>query len=162
MNRRQVLAVATIGVVGPTAGCLDLIFGEDYTIPDGMEVNVRYGERVLEDGLSETGTNPYHTLITDRATAEDQLLTGTPLGGTFAENTEFPDEFLVVVEYGASSDFDLKLIEIERMNGTLQITLSEGAPDGEHVDDMAVHSALIQITDEQEGVPDEVMVEVTK
>lgn len=168
MNRRQVLGAAGVTLTGALAGCLDLIWGENPTVPGGMSVETHYTvNRLLETGLSglHNEIDSYHTVITDHLTAQERLApvkaedggqpTADPVARAFIENTDFDRSYIVIMQYGMPSGMSLELERIERIASGIEVTVRTESPNGVE-DDFAVHSKIIQITDEEAEVPEDV------
>ena len=171
MKRRRVLIATGVSLVGAISGCLDMIGGDVRVVPDDMSVEGHHTTGpTLEDGLLglQDEIDSYHTLITDMATAQERLApaesedgggpTADPEARAFIEDTDFDQSYIVIIQYGMPSLRWLDLRKIERMNGGIRVTV-ETDDDG-YNDDWAVHSKIIRITDQEEGVPDDVDVEV--
>lgn len=173
MNRRQFLAAGGFAGTVAVAGCLDMIMGSGPTVPDGMSVVTRHTTgKVLQEPVLrpsyDADINSYHLLITDLSAAEDWLAPEEPDEGpspdprdiSFIEDTAFDQSYIVIVQYGMQSLRSLELRKIERIDGGIRLTVETVDPDDGYNDDWTAHSKVIRITDDDEGVPDEVVAEV--
>ncbi|WP_312908003.1 hypothetical protein [Natronosalvus caseinilyticus] len=169
MNRRRFLTGVAMGSVS-VAGCLGT--GESPALPDGMTVEThhRVGSHLADDGLEPSGERPhsYQTIITDRSTARERMRDGDGGEGEgknkneiteFVAETDFDRSYLVVVVARAwSSQHWLEVRDIERTEDGIHVSIASDS-DEPTVDDAAVHSLAIRITDEGDE-PDAVAVSI--
>lgn len=166
MNRRRFLTGVAMGSVS-VAGCLGA--GESPALPDGMTVEThhRVGSHLVDDGLDPSGERPhsYQTIITDRPTARERMRDGDGNENEdeiteFVAETEFDRSYLIIVVARSwSSQHWLEVQEIERTEDGIHVSITSDS-DEPTVDDAAVHSIAIRITDEESEEPDAVAVSI--
>ncbi|WP_436346406.1 hypothetical protein [Natronorubrum sp. FCH18a] len=162
MNRRQVLAV-----VGARAGVSGGYFAWDWyqspSLPDGMDVDTLYvtGNVFGEPAREHHDVGPrdeYHRTIEDGEAAGSEIIFDDS-AMAFAEETDFDDAYLIVVQTGMQTDPDLALKTISRTDDGLYLNVVVEHPWWRGVDDdLRTHSLLIKITDEKDDSPESVSV----
>ena len=169
MQRRRLLATGAGSALLGLAGCLDALAdsgrgSESPDLPEGMSVeSYDWTGLVLEDGIRDRelggeDIDVYHTLITDRATAEDRVLPEAETDG-FILDTDFATSYVVVVQNVMQSARWLELSGIRRLDGGgLEVTVVSKEPDGSYGDDAIPHSLVMRVTDEKAGIPTELVV----
>ncbi|MCH7661582.1 MAG: hypothetical protein IH933_13730 [Euryarchaeota archaeon] len=165
MNRRRALTwVATFTPIG-IAGCAS--FGGNLNTPDGMEIEVYYTGNPIEDTEEaereldpETIPTSYQTVLANRSDAEDRLLHEDELG-EFIQETDFGESYLLVVVAGwFPTGTDLELTSIDRVSSDLRVSLETEEPDGDVPMDLSPLSAVIRVTDDESGLPEDVFMTV--
>ncbi|USZ72475.1 hypothetical protein [Natronosalvus halobius] len=168
MDRRRFLTGVAMGSVS-VAGCLGA--GESLDLPDGMTVEThhRVGSHLIDDGLEPSGERPhsYQTILTDRSAAQERMRDGNRDENEdenetmeFVAETDFDRSYLVVVVARSwSSQHWLEVREIERTEAGIHVSIVTESDDPT-VDDAAVHSIAIRITDEEGDEPDVVAVSI--
>lgn len=158
MNRRTIIfglaGISGISAAGYTSWTY---LTESNTDSKGETVHIR--RDVFTDGRHDGGFDwkeKYHAVISDEATAKAVLSENDPIG-SFVENTDFADSFLVIVQTGVQSSAALVLDTTEWVDNRLHVDVDVTYPrDGG--DDLVTHSLLIRITDEE--VPEKVTVQI--
>ena len=164
MNRRTVLALAGIGA-GVPGGYLGWNWYNSPSIPDGMDVDTLYvtgnvfGEPAPED--HDIGSKEeHHRIIVDGETAADEI-TFNDSAIEFAEETDFNNSYLIIVQTGMQTEPDLALEAISRTEEGLHIDVTVEHPWWRGVnDDLGTHSLLIRIADKNDDIPESVSVDI--
>lgn len=107
---------------------------------------------------------PYAVVATSRDEVADTITypdrSYDPDPRAFVEQTDFEQSYLILIEWGHSSSSDsLILKRIERRDPGLHVTAKVYRP-GNGASDISAHSLFIRVTDEQDGPPQEMTVEV--
>lgn len=174
MDRRPLITVTATAVTVGFAGCLtaidDIVSSEPAT-SSGMAVRT-YSDvaDVLEDGLGyyqtageyEWGRNDHYWAVIDRTeTAEKRFVDDEPVD-EFVYDTDFENEYLLVVQYGMQSERELVPVEFESTDDGLHAEFSIETP-SVGGDDYAVHSVIVRIDDErsEDGTPETDEVTIT-
>lgn len=163
MNRRQLLALAGLGVGGPGSYLAwNRYDSSSPRLPNGVTVETRYltwgafADRTLESGPREV----INAVVADPQTVEAELADEASVT-SFVDETDFDESFLIVVQTGMQSDPDLALSAIVRTDDGLHLDVIVDHPRWKGVDDdLTAHSLLVRITDEKAAVPETVTVDV--
>lgn len=163
MNRRHFLALGGLGI-GAAGGYVGWRWYRSPSIPDGMGVETKHFER---DVLSENSPREsemlewqeeYHTTIDNKDAANREIIDNESVTA-FVSNTDFEESYLIVVQNGMQSEMELVLNTISRQENGLHLDITIDSPQS-GPDDLRIHSLFIRITDEKEGVPEEVSVDI--
>ena len=165
MNRRTVLALAGAGLSIP-GGYVAWNRFQSLSVPDGMHVDTLYvrgnvfGEPAPAD--HEIGSKePHHTVIGDEETAAHEV-SFAESAIKFADETDFGNSYLSIVQTRMQSEPDLALEAIARTDDGLHLDVAVEHPWWRGVDDDSVtHSLLIRIADDKDGIPESVSVDIT-
>lgn len=167
MKRRRYLATSCLGVVSASSGCAALT-GLRTSLPDGMTIDTHHSVRpeALKDGVApevqSVDQTPviYETLLTDGETAFDRANTDSS-AYDFIRNTDFERSYIAVVEYfGTSSSRWLELRSIERGETDVHVVAEVKTPRSGTSDDLAMHSLVVRITEEDRERPSEISAEI--
>lgn len=164
MHRRQYLSLAGVGGVAGLAGCANQITRalQSPETPAGMTVETAsWSAGFVRDGDHEL---PYGVVATSRDDAANNLSIGETAYDTdpreFVDQTDFDQSYLILIEAAPGSSTDsLILKRIERRDHGLHVTAKFYRP-GNGANDVSVHSLFIRVTDEKDGPPQEMTVEV--
>lgn len=165
MKRRQYLATSSLGLLSVGGGCTAI--GSGRGVPDGMSVETRHwAESLLKDGITarlgsgRQGPLLYETLLTGKETAAERLQQdAAETARTFVADTDFEHSYLAVVEYfGTSSSYWLELRSLERQESGIHVVVELESPRSRR-DDLASHSLVIRITDDNAETPAEISAE---
>lgn len=164
MNRRSFLVLCGLGI-GTAGGYVGWRWYHSPSIPDGMRVETRHieGDIFTEDSSRVTESlewqEEYQTVISDRE-AVDREINDDDSITPFLADTDFEDSYLIVVQNGMQSEMELVLDAISRQEDGLNLDISIDSPRS-GPDDLLIHSLLIRVTDEDEGVPEDVSVDIS-
>lgn len=164
MKRRRFLTISSLGVLSASGGCTAL--GFDRGVPDGTTVATRHWRSfILEDGAaSEPWSGPKEptisaTILTDRETAMERLRRDSPVA-VFVDGTDFVRSYFAVVEYfGMSSSRYMELRSLERQESEILVTVEVKTPGEFITGDLAPHSLVVRITEENRERPTELSTE---
>jgi len=136
---------------------------ESPTFPNGISVETLYdtGDFLWKDSTHRgrnVGANEVEwAIISDRDSAHRAFIIDEELNA-FVEETNFSESYLLLIRYGTRSVEVLHLDAIERINNGLWVTIFvEDNPGG---DDLVTHPFLLRITDSENGVAEDVNVEL--
>ena len=175
MERREYLTTISGGSAIILAGC-SIIGGEDQntknsktprnepSIPENMTVSQLYDDSNFinnqynnsEDRGFEFQEEDWK--IFDHESMANEALVEKEEVNEFIEETGFNISYLLLVRNGMQSAPDLTLQAIERSGDGLLIIIS--ITDNPGGDDLTIHSLLIRITDQESGVPEEILLEI--
>lgn len=164
MNRRGFLGLCGLGV-GTVGGYAVWRRSNSPSIPDGMNVETKHVETDVLTEYSSRDTDflesqeEYSTVISDPTAANRELSDDSSIA-PFVANTDFDESYLLVVQNGMQSEMELVLETVSRRDTGLHLDISIDAPQGGGPDDLRTHSLLIRITDEDDGVPAQVSVDI--
>ncbi len=120
----------------------------------------------LNDGIADevqsVNQTPviYETLLTDRETAFDRANTDSS-AYEFIRNTDFERSYIAVVEYfGTSSSRWLELRSIDRGDTDVHAVGEVKTPRSGTSDDLAIHSLVVRITEDDRERPSEISAEI--
>ncbi|SDR42706.1 hypothetical protein [Natronobacterium texcoconense] len=175
MRRRTLVAAIVPAATAGVAGCMtsiDDVFSSEPETPPGMTVTTYYEVAdVLEEGVRYhqiegdrvTGSDDhYWDVIPDEEAAETRFVSDETVD-EFVHETDFENEYLLVVQYGMQSDRDLVPERFERTEDGIHAAFSIETP-SVGGDDYAPHSVIARIDDDRNGnrvpEPDEVTVTI--
>ena len=163
MNRRRFLAFCGLGI-GTAGGYIGWRWYHSPSIPDGIKVGTQHieGDIFAEGSSRDTEflewQEEYWTVISDREEVDSEITDDESIS-PFLDDTDFEDSYLIVVQNGMQSEMELVLDAISRREYGLHLNISIDPPQS-GPDDLLTHSLLIRVTDENEGVPDKVSVDI--
>ena len=165
MFRRSVLARIGAGV-GILGGYVAWNRYQSPSLPDGIDSKTLYvtgnvfGEPDREDGAPGPREQRQRVIGDEESATEG--ITFDESAVEFAEETDFDDSYLIIVQTGMQTEPDLELKGISRIADGLHLAVSVEHPWGRGVnDDLGTHSLLIRVTDERNGIPESVSVDIT-
>ena len=164
MKRRQVFSIVGIGV-GVSGGYFAWDWYQSPPLPAGLAVDTRYiqGNAFGEPAQEHRDLGPreeYHRIIRNEETAADEIEFNDSVV-EFAEETDFSESSLIVVQTAMQTNPDLALESISRTNDGLSLDVTVEHPwwRGDH-DDLGTHSLLIRTTDEKDDSLESVSVDI--
>lgn len=163
MNRRGFLGLCGLGV-GTIGGYTVWRRSNSPSIPDGMRVETKHVEMdVLTEHSSRESEflksqEEYSTVISGSRAANRELSDDSSIA-PFRATTDFDESYLLVVQNGMQSEMELVLEAVSRQDTGLHLDISIDSPQG-GPDDLLTHSLLVRITDEDDGVPAQVSVDI--
>lgn len=169
MDRRSFLALGYTGTAAVVSGCVSQIRGSDDDkevdpdLPDGMAVETAYtSSGVLGDEQEWFGEprDEHHVVLSDAGSANERVTATDPSIESFVESVDFEQSYLLIVQNAMHVTPDLVLSEIERVDGGLHVEIAVDYPGHDISDDLRVHSLLIAITDERDGVPETLAIDI--
>lgn len=164
MRRRRVLTLVGVGWVAGISGCVNQITRalQSPVIPAGMTVETASWS---VGGIKNDDREwPYAVVVTSRDEAADNIAyperTFDNGPRAFVDQTDFEQSYLILVGnvYASGTD-SLILKRIERRAQGLYVTAKVYRP-GNGSNDVTGHSLFIRVTDEKDGPPQDITVEV--
>ncbi|WP_255171410.1 hypothetical protein [Natrononativus amylolyticus] len=136
------------------------------SVPESMTVETEHWPKdILEKGLwyqqreQEEPPSNYYTVIADKKAVGKKIAEDVD-AEEFTSETDFDQSYLLVVQNMMQSARWLELQRINQREEGVDVDVVTESPDEDYADDATVHSLLIRVSDQTEGVPTELNVTI--